>query len=62
MRIRRPRQSIVIIWIAFIALIFVGLGLVVGDVAGGPIVMGVGAIGNVATGMYIFFTVPRSER
>ena len=51
-----------VVWGLFIALIFVGLGLVVAKAPGGALLMLVGAVGNVATGVYIFVTVPRTER
>lgn len=63
MKIRRPSRTVKILWALFVAPIFIGLVFFVASgVPGGPLLMLVGAVGNLAMGIYIFVTVPRTER
>lgn len=62
MKIRRPSRIVKILWALFVALIFIGLVFVASGVSGGPLLMLVGTVGNLVTGICIFVTVPRTER
>lgn len=58
MNIRRPGRYVVLIWCFFVAVLLVGLSLLAIGAPGGPILVIIGGIGNVAAGWYVFATTP----